>query len=932
MREYFLNQQFSSNLKWSMIYPAIALLCLSVDPVICQKSDTLLNHYKIWTNDSQVDSTRVDALFKVIKGVSKINADSAFQLAEELLDYGIQKNNDDIIATGHTAKGLAFLELYKFNESIEEFHQASNTRDSLDQPKKYIDNLIHLVKAYRRSGNPDEALRIAQQAYNFSDVHNLQDLKAQSLSYIGLSHRSLGNYQDALTNFNKALELNKNLRRSLAEGWAQYHIANIYIEQGRFNKALEHIKLALPILENHNNLNAMASAYTLLARIYTNSSNYESAMMYNLKTLNLYRELHDKRGIASQYNNIGVIHKKTENYDSALHYFRESSILWNETNDLWGLGYAYGNIGVAYRTLGQYDLALENDLKALNIRTQIGNKRGMAGSSINVGDTYYRMKQYQKAISYCNRGLNLAKEAEIVRLQSRAHEVLYDIYNELGQFKTALEHFKHQDAIEDSIYTKDIVLDLQKLEYQKQFAQDSILNEKNKLEAELALQSEINKQAANKRLFMGIGSLLLILSIGLYSRLAYTRKTKKLLESKNKSIEIEKQKAQTSEKAKHQFLANMSHEIRTPMNAIKGMTDILLRRAPKQDQLDYLSAIKESSNSLLVIINDILDLSKIEAGKIDIERIPFNLLKVIDNVNNIIRFKAEEKGLQLQFEIENNFPRSLIGDPTRLHQILINLLGNAIKFTDKGVISLTLNYDQAADSRFVLAQFCVSDTGVGIGQDRIDKIFESFEQAYSDTTRKFGGTGLGLSISKKLVELQNGEIWVESNKNKGSQFYFSIPYEISQESITEVKEAANVAKNDEHLEGLKILLVEDNEFNAIVASEELQDALKNINIDIVENGLIAIEKAKLTQYDIILMDVQMPVMNGYEATRTIRSLKSPSSKIPIIAMTANVLKEEVNRCYEAGMNDFIGKPFDVDELVNKISQLVRGINSNSNSN
>jgi signal transduction histidine kinase/ActR/RegA family two-component response regulator len=410
-----------------------------------------------------------------------------------------------------------------------------------------------------------------------------------------------------------------------------------------------------------------------------------------------------------------------------------------------------------------------------------------------------------------------------------------------------------------------------------------------------------------------LSNILVILSLlGLMLMTAYN--LKQLREDQQ-----QKEKAQASERAKHEFLANMSHEIRTPMNAILGMTNILIRRNPKEDQKEYLGSIKQSSDSLLVIINDILDISKIEAGKIDLESEPFSINDVIHNVHTIMQFKAEEKGLVLQKNIPDN-QIMVKGDQTRLRQILINLLGNAIKFTEKGVVTTTVK-PKTIDDKLML-HFTISDTGIGIDKDRIEKIFKSFEQAYSDTSRKFGGTGLGLSISKKLIELHNGKIWVESEKDKGSQFHFNIPYEVTETFSPETSNEDSIQNNIlEKLNGIRVLLVEDNQFNAIVAKIELEDNIENAVVNVAENGVIAIEKLKAGNYDIILMDVQMPTMNGYEATKAIRGLEDNKAKIPIIAMTANVLKEEVDLCYKAGMNDFIGKPFDTKELLKKIYNL-----------
>ncbi len=366
----------------------------------------------------------------------------------------------------------------------------------------------------------------------------------------------------------------------------------------------------------------------------------------------------------------------------------------------------------------------------------------------------------------------------------------------------------------------------------------------------------------------------------------------------------------------------MSHEIRTPMNAIKGMTDILIRRNPKNSQLSYLNGIKQSSESLLVVINDILDISKIEAGKIELEEITFSIQDVIKNVLTIMSFKAEEKGIELHSRIELE-KYQLTGDPTRLHQILLNLIGNAIKFTEKGSVSI-LAKTKSVEENVINILFTISDTGIGIDTNRIEKIFHSFEQAYSDTSRKFGGTGLGLSISKKLVELQGGRIWVESKKGIGSEFYFEIAYKLPEYEVSSEKlPDSSFEKMSNSLKDLRILLVEDNVFNSIVAKEELEDHIEDVFVDVAENGAIAVEKMKLDYYDIILMDVQMPKMNGYEATEMIRSFDNEMASIPIIAMTANVMKEEIERCYEAGMDDFIGKPFQIHDLIGKLYQLTQ---------
>lgn len=390
---------------------------------------------------------------------------------------------------------------------------------------------------------------------------------------------------------------------------------------------------------------------------------------------------------------------------------------------------------------------------------------------------------------------------------------------------------------------------------------------------------------------------------------------------KTRELEQQKERAEDSEKAKEQFLANMSHEIRTPMNAILGMTRLLLEQEPRTDQLKYLNSIKHASDNLLVIINDILDLSKIQAGKINLEKIPFNLRNEINAVYETMKVNADDKGLNLLTAVDETCPKTIIGDPYRLSQILLNLTGNAIKFTEKGNVTIQTTCTSADDQ--VIVKFSVIDSGIGIAKDKLDYIFDMFTQETSSTTRKFGGTGLGLAICKKLIELQGGNITVESETGKGSVFSFAIPFAIG-------KDIAEHNAKDDHkqqvvatMKNVRILLVEDNEFNQMVAVDTLERSIEGAKVTIAGNGRIAIDMLLNNTFDIVLMDIQMPEMDGHEATKNIRSNSDEKiNSIPIIAMTASVIKAEVDKCFESGMNEFVGKPFSVGELLEKMSKLL----------
>ncbi|MFM7079309.1 MAG: response regulator, partial [Bacteroidota bacterium] len=382
--------------------------------------------------------------------------------------------------------------------------------------------------------------------------------------------------------------------------------------------------------------------------------------------------------------------------------------------------------------------------------------------------------------------------------------------------------------------------------------------------------------------------------------------------------------AREMDKVKERFMAHMSHEIRTPIHGIMSLTNILIRNVSDNEQQNYLTAIKKSADSLLVIVNDILDIAKIDDEKMTFEQTVFNLKEEVESSCELFRLKAEEKGVAFKKQFGQELPTWVKGDPTRLGQILNNLVNNAVKFTSEGEVAVHVELVES-NAAFTMIRFEVIDTGIGIQNDKLQTIFEKFTQASEDITRRFGGTGLGLSIAKKLTELQGGMLDVDSKYGQGTTFTFSIPFEIPSDHEIPAENYISDTIEGTNLGGVRILVVEDNDINRLVINRMLKDF--NIVAEHATNGQEALENLTLNHFDLILLDMEMPVMNGYECIQEIRKIKDVrKSNIPVMAMTAHASKDEREKCIRCGVNDYISKPFSHAELKSKLVSLLQNRN------
>lgn len=847
----------------------IAFFCLQLSAKAQLLSKTKLDSLIVtWKDKTQQDTIRLNALQRVaMEGYRFNNPDSAFYYAELQYDFALEKKHKNFQALALNTQGDYYLLKGDPDKSLDIFNRALKLSEEINDTKIKVISLGNISRVFQTKGDLEKSLDYNLQVLSISE--EIQDSTGigKSLGDIGENYARKGNLKSGLEYLIRSKKIFEKLDDKQNITRTRSFMANIYMQQGNLDEALKLITLNLTYFEDIGNKTLLAGSLSNIAGIYARQGDNKKAL----------KNLEKASGHFEDIGNIPYIAKISQ------------------------------NMGRLYYDEGNLERALEYTTKSLKLSEVIKDENIAAAAKKKIILILADQGKYSQAITYGNEALTFYQDTGDVIGISDVSGNLTRSYKFLGNYKKAFEmntlHYQMRDSLNSKENQKAIIELQVQSNYDKQKAIDDVENQK-----EIAVQEAKTKSLQRISWAIGIGLLLIsALAFVIFNKLKVTRKQKAI-------IEEQKRKVEQSEKYKEQFLANMSHEIRTPMHAISGMTNILERNDHPKSQDVFLKAMRTSSDNLVVILNDVLDLSKIEAGKLEIDNISLNLEAVIENVIQILKFKAEEKGLVLSYKITEDVPTLVMGDPTRLNQILINLVGNAIKFTKKGSVKILVS---SANDKL---NFEIKDTGIGIPKDKHNTIFKAFEQAKESTTRYYGGTGLGLNISKQLVDLQHGEIWLESTEGKGSSFYFDLPLTIpevdavSQNYISEDK----LKTMTQSLKGIRILIAEDNTFNQMIAQDDLSYYIEDISIETVENGVLAIEKFKSDSFDLILMDVQMPEMNGFEATKEIRDIEQSegrTTKMPIIAMTASLLKTEIDSCYNAGMNNYIPKPYKLEELI-----------------
>jgi len=666
--------------------------------------------------------------------------------------------------------------------------------------------------------------------------------------------------------------------------------------KGEYDAGFQALNEALIIAHKIHDRNMQATALYYLGNIYRDLGELANALTHYEKALAINEELGEEYYQSVILSSISNLLYDLGDYDSALEYALKCLPIFERVHNVNSLLNNYNTLGNIYFKKDQFDEALHYFEE--NLKRSEPDTAAFVMAESGIGKVYYKTLDFDNAKKYLTHAVSEAQKMSNAEVQIICHFYLGRLFMDEGNYRQALKSL-------DAAYILGV-------EYTRRH---DLMSIHEILSALYDNMGDIPKAFHHLKSFEKLKE-------DIFKQTTLNKLKNLQVRQETELAKKEKEVAERTAFLKHQFMANMSHEIRTPMNAIVGLTRLLLAKEPKPDQLRYLNAIQLSSDNLLVIINDILDLSKIEAGKIVIEHTDFSIREVVQSVRDMLMLRAEEKHIELRATIDPAIPKRLVGDPTRLNQILINLAGNAVKFTDKGYVEISVTLQKNVSDKLWL-RFDIIDTGIGIGPEYVDKIFDSFTQAGADTTRKFGGTGLGLTISKQLAGLMGGEIFVQSELNKGTTFTTIIPFEEAEVQEFVKQDTLLDSHAMQKLNHLTVLLVEDNEFNRMVAEDTLKETIPGISLHIAVNGLEAINRLKEETFDIVLMDIQMPVMDGLTATKLIRTtLPEPARSVKIIAMTANVLQEDVQQYFDAGMNAYVSKPFQPDELLLKMDSII----------
>ncbi|CAH0334996.1 Sensor histidine kinase RcsC [Flavobacterium sp. CECT 9288] len=679
-----------------------------------------------------------------------------------------------------------------------------------------------------------------------------------------------------------------------------YTLSNQNIKDDNYRNALFFTQKAIQFAKK-NNQNVEQSLHEFnLGKILYDLKKYDDALVSFLKSATLNNTSTSNKTKAESYYHIGLCYMAKENYKEASLYFNNAENLFKvlkTTNKILEVKLQKGLIN---RFNGKTQEAM-TIFKSIIYMPEVSVLEDLKAKTLyQIGTIESQYNRNNLAIAYLKKALNTNNKINNIELKTSIVLALSTVYDKTLDKNLAYQYLKQYLKLKEELTflnNKRLGVD----DYAK-FKEAERLKEQNQFK--IQKEEELKSKKISKIisiLAIALITILSLLSLSLYKNNKIRTKSNQLLKDKNKELEIAKNKVEKASQARSEFLSTVSHELRTPLNAINGITHLLLEEDPKKNQIDYLSSLKFSGDYLTKFINEILEINKIESNKTEIEEIPFNLKQLLINIKQSLKELAIVNNNDFKLDVDYSIPDFLIGDPTKLSQIILNLINNALKFTKNGVVNVVAKLNNLEDN-YATLDFEIIDTGIGIPAEKLESVFDSFSQGSIEVNRKYGGTGLGLTIVKKLITILGGEIHLKSTVNKGSTFSFQLKFEIGKKPIDIV--STSKQNYESKLINKKILLVEDNKINQMITTKMLFN--KKVICEVIDNGEEAIELLKISKFDLILMDVHLPGINGTIATETIRKFDTIT---PIIALTAISLDENREMLLSFGMNDVITKPF-----------------------
>lgn len=697
--------------------------------------------------------------------------------------------------------------------------------------------------------------------------------------------------------------------------------SNFFSERGDYYNAIDNLEKALEIAIAIKDKKSEGVIYTKIAKVEFTVEEPENASVSLSKAANIQREINDNSNLAVTYNIWGILHSNKKEYQTALDYFNSSKTLFEEEDLEQSTSEVCLNEAKVYIKLNEFKHAKAALEKAIVLSKKYNQNNILSSALINNGKVLQHLGNENVALSSTNEGLQIAKNNNLLENINEGYITLSNIYQNANDYKLSNEYLRAHLKLSDSLL--DIKRENLSPEKRAQFLNEYNAAKTQELKVQMEEQdADTNLSKITTILSIALITILSLLTLSLYKNNNIRLKTNNMLHKKNDELVIAKEKAELASKTKANFLSTVTHELRTPLYAVTGLTNMLLDENPKPDQIQHLKSLKFSGDYLLTFINDILQINKIEANKVELDPEVFDLYKKVENVISALNNSALDNNILMHYEYEKDLPLTFEADQLKISQILINLIGNAIKFTKDGDIWVRVSKIHQSGNDYNI-RFEIEDNGIGITKEKQEHMFDSFSQGSIQINRKYGGTGLGLSIVKGLIEILNGKIYLKSELGKGSTFFFEIPLTYAEE-IAKVK-ANDYSKdiNELDLTNIKILIVEDNKINQMITKKILNKM--NLKCDIVDNGEEAVSKIKENNYDVVLMDIHMPGISGIEATKIIRTFDKDLS---IFALTAVTLEDKMHEFEEAGFDDIISKPFKQDDFEKKLyNALIKNQNS-----